>query len=236
MTSVALHGSNHTFGTTFHPRRTARTETLPARPLLRGRLHQCCAVASLPAGLHLVGQAGTSSRAAALAYAVTWTAMFTTSALYHRLARTPVAARRMRRADHSMIFVHIGGAATALGLLSLDRLVCLAVLALVWVGVLGGIAIKVTRLVEGGSSGSWVYGVLAASQLLVLPMVSASLSAGQLLLLVASGAAYGVGAVLFFRKRLDLFPAVFGYHEVWHCFTLVGGLCQYLLIAQLVQA
>jgi hemolysin III len=55
-------------------------------------------------------------------------------------------------------------------------------------------------------------------------------------LLAASGVAYGLGAVLFFRKRLDLFPSVFGYHEVWHCFTLAGGLCQYLLITQLVQA
>jgi hemolysin III len=141
----------------------------------------------------------------------------------------------MRRADHSMIFVHIGGTATSLGLLSLTPMVALLVLAAVWSGVAGGVGVKVTRLVEGGSAGSWMYAVLGGTQAVAMPLISASLEVGQVLLLIASGVAYGVGAVLFFRKRLDLFPRVFGYHEVWHCFTLVGGLCQYLLIAQLCQ-
>jgi hemolysin III len=205
------------------------------KPLLRGRLHQLCALASLPLGARLVADAGADHRAAAVTYAATWTAMFTTSAAYHRLAHSATARRRMRRADHSMIFVHIGGTATSLGLLSLTPMVALLVLAAVWSGVAGGVGVKVTRLVEGGSAGSWMYAVLGGTQAVAMPLISASLEVGQVLLLIASGVAYGVGAVLFFRKRLDLFPRVFGYHEVWHCFTLVGGLCQYLLIAQLCQ-
>jgi hemolysin III len=211
-------------------------ELSPAKPLLRGRLHQLCALASLPLGARLVADAGSGQRAAALTYAATWTAMFATSAAYHRLAHSDTARRRMRRADHSMIFVHIGGTATSLGLLSLAPLTALVILAAVWSGVAGGVGLKLTRLADGGSAGSWMYAVLGSTQALAMPLISASLTAGQLALLIASGVAYGVGAVLFFRKRLDLFPSVFGYHEVWHCFTLVGGLCQYLLIAQLVQA
>ena len=208
------------------------------KPLLRGRLHQLCALASLPLGARLVSGAGPDpgNRIAAVAYAVTWTAMFLTSAAYHRLAQSETARRRMRRADHSMIFVHIGGTATSLGLCSLTPMATLLVLAAVWTGVAGGVGVKVTRLVDGGSAGSWMYGVLGGTQALAMPLVSASLDLGQVALLAASGVAYGVGALLFFRKRLDLFPTVFGYHEVWHCFTLVGGLCQYLLIAQLVQS
>jgi hemolysin III len=208
------------------------------KPMLRGRLHQLCALVSLPLGARLVAGAGPDpgNRIAAVAYAITWTAMFVTSAAYHRLATSPTARRRMRRADHSMIFVHIGGTATALGLLSLTPAAALVVLAAVWCGVAGGVGVKLTRLVEGGSAGSWIYGVLGGTQALAMPLISASLEPRQVALLVASGVTYGVGAVLFFRKRLDLFPTVFGYHEVWHCFTLAGGLCQYLLIAQLVQS
>jgi hemolysin III len=210
----------------------------PTKPLLRGRLHQLCALVSLPLGARLVVGAGPEpgNRIAAIAYAVTWTAMFVTSAAYHRLANSPTARRRMRRADHSMIFVHIGGTATSLGLCSLTPAVALVVLGAVWSGVAGGVGVKLTRLVDGGSAGSWLYGVLGGTQALAMPMISASLELGQVLLLAASGVAYGVGPVLFFRKRLDLFPSIFGYHEVWHCFTLVGGLCQYLLVAQLVQS
>lgn len=204
------------------------------RPRLRGRLHELCAAASLPAGLHLVSGAQAADRPAAVAYALTWSAMFATSACYHRLAHSPTARRRMRRADHSMIFVHIGGAATALALSSLSALLAVLVLAGVWSGVAGGIIIKLVRLSDGASAGSWLYGVLGASQALALPAIAANLTSTQLVLLVASGAAYAIGAVLFFKKRPDPYPTVFGYHEVWHCFTLVGGLCQYLLLVQLL--
>lgn len=205
-----------------------------ARPLLRGRLHQVCALASVPAGAHLIGAAGSTQRPAAMAYALTWSAMFATSACYHRLAQSPTARRRMRRADHSMIFVHIGGTATALALSCLPALLTMVVLAGVWSGVIGGVAVKTLRLVEGASAGSWLYGLVGATQVLTLPALIPQLSPGQLLLLLFSGFAYGVGAVLFFRKRPDPYPTVFGYHEVWHCFTLVGGLAQYLLLLQLL--
>lgn len=217
--------------------RTASIPTAAAadvKPLFRGRLHQLCAVASLPAGLHLLATSDGTNRPAALAYAATWTAMFTTSACYHRLAHSPTAKRRMRQADHSMIFVHIGGAATALALLRLSALLAALVLVAVWLGVAGGIGLKLTRIANGAPAGSSMYGVVGLTQVLALPAIAAGLTAAQFALLLCSGAAYAIGAVLFFQKRPDPYPTIFGYHEVWHCFTLVGGLCQYLLLTQLV--
>jgi hemolysin III len=205
-----------------------------ARPRLRGRLHQLCALASAPAGAHLVAGAESDHRIAALAYASTCTAMFATSASYHRLARGPVTRRRLRRADHSMIFVHMGGAATALSLLCLPALLALVLLVRMWSGVGAGIGLKVTRLVEGRSAGSMLYAVLPATLVAALPAFAAAMTPAQLGLLVAGGALYAVGGVLFFQKRPDPLPRVFGYHEVWHCFTVAGGLCQYALMHQLV--
>ena len=205
-----------------------------AKPLLRGRLHQLCALACPPAGLRLVLNADSNGRVAAILYAVTWAAMFSASAGYHRGAHSAVARHWMRRLDHSMIFVHIGGTASALALLSLSPLATTLVLGATWAGVLGGVVVKFTRLRDGGSAGSWMYAAVAVAQAAAFPLISLSLSPGQIALLIASGLAYGIGAVLFFKQRLDLAPAVFGYHEVWHCFTVVGGLCQYLLISQLV--
>ncbi|MDA3037916.1 MAG: hemolysin III family protein [Actinomycetota bacterium] len=83
------------------------------RPRLRGRLHHVAAIASVPAGVHLVTKAtAAGSPGVALVYAITWTLMFTTSACYHRLAQSPTARFWMRRLDHSMIFVHLAGATT----------------------------------------------------------------------------------------------------------------------------
>jgi hemolysin III len=45
-----------------------------------------------------------------------------------------------------------------------------------------------------------------------------------------------VGAVVLDRQRPDPNPLVFGYHEVWHAFTVAAGLCHYALIWLLVRA
>jgi hemolysin III len=211
----------------------ARSSIHGPRPLLRGRLHQLCAFASVPAGAHLVASATPGDRAAAVAHALTWSAMFATSASYHRLAQSPTARRRMRQADHSMIFVHMGGAATAMALLCLTPLLALLALVPLWAAVAAGIGLKLTRLADGSSAGSWLYGVIGGTQVLALPLVASALTPGQLALLVLTGALYGAGAVLFFQKRPDPLPTIFGYHEVWHCFTLAAGLCQYVLVLQL---
>jgi hemolysin III len=41
---------------------------------------------------------------------------------------------------------------------------------------------------------------------------------------------YTVGVVVLIRRRPDPNPRVFGYHEVWHAFTVAAGACHYTLI------
>ena len=43
------------------------------------------------------------------------------------------------------------------------------------------------------------------------------------MLILVAGAAYTAGAVVYARKRPDPWPAVFGFHEVFHACTLVGA-------------
>jgi len=80
------------------------------KPLLRGWFHGVGAIAMLVVG-PLIGLEANGTKeevcAAVVCFAVT--AMLTTSALYHRVSWSPKARRRMRRADHSMIFVCIAG-------------------------------------------------------------------------------------------------------------------------------
>src|SRR4051795_10869733 len=68
----------------------------PAKPRLRGHLHQWAFVASLLTGLALVVLAGPGAgRVAAAVYAVSVSVLFGTSALYHRRAWTPRARELM---------------------------------------------------------------------------------------------------------------------------------------------
>ncbi len=40
---------------------------------------------------------------------------------------------------------------------------------------------------------------------------------------------YGIGAVIFSKKTFNPIPTVFEHHEVFHFFTVIAGICAYLL-------
>lgn len=199
------------------------------RPLLRGRLHQTAFVASIPTGILLFGAARPDARLAVAVYAITWTLMFGTSATYHVVAQSPTARFWFRRADHSAIFVHIAGANTALLTMALPARFALPLIAAIWVGAGCGIADKMTNL-DGAHHGvSWLYPLLGAAPVIATPGLVARIGLVAVVLLLVTLALYGVGAACFSMKRPDPIPTVFGYHEVWHVFTVLAGLAQLAL-------
>jgi hemolysin III len=77
---------------------------------MRGRIHQVAFFLSIPAGIVLIVLAkGAVARTAAIIYAVSLSAVFGASASYHVGTWSAPALRRMKRLDHSMIFVLIAG-------------------------------------------------------------------------------------------------------------------------------
>ena len=64
-----------------------------------------------------------------------------------------------------------------------------------------------------------------------MPQLAHSAGLAAVVLLAAGGIAYTAGAVVYGLRRPDPFPRVFGYHEVFHAFTLVALACQYVAIA-----
>jgi hemolysin III len=206
---------------------------LPGKPRLRGRLHQVAFVVSIPAGIALVWAAHSPlARVAALVYAISLAAMFGTSAALHRRHWSPRAWLRMDRLDRVMIYVLIAGSYTPVVLLALRPGWRVAFLALVWTVAAVGIClvlvwnrgrvIFVTRMV--------LYLGLGWISVVLLPQLADTIGVRRLALGVLGGVLYTVGVVVLIRRRPDPNPRVFGYHEVWHAFTLAAGACHYTLI------
>jgi hemolysin III len=206
-------------------------------PSWRGRLHQVAFFLTLPAGIYLLAAAHTAAaRVAVAVYVASLAGLFGASASYHRLGQRPRLTKWLRRLDHSMIFVLIAGTYTPICLLVLPTVWGIPMLVAVWVTALAGVIMKMVRLTtKGGKSGSWLYVVMGWGAVLVLPQLLTHLDPARLLLLAAGGALYTVGAVVLGRRRPDPRPATFGYHEVWHAFTLAAGACHFVLIAMLVR-
>ena len=64
--------------------------------------------------------------------------------------------------------------------------------------------------------------------LFTLPIARA-LGAGGFALLLGGGAVYTIGALIVGTQRPDPKPRVFGYHEIWHVFVIMGNALHYVL-------
>jgi hemolysin III len=220
--------------TTFRDAAFADHPIYGERPVLRGRFHQLAAVGSIPLGIHLVSSvARPDTRAVVAVYVVTAALMFAASATYHRLAQGMRARFWMRRVDHSMIFVHIAGATTPIASIGVGGNLGRVLLVASWGGAALGVSLKMTRLTAEHDPCAWVFPALGLLPLVALASLADSAGWDGAGLLLASTITYSVGAVCFARKSPDPVPTVFGYHEVWHVFTLVAGALQFALVVHL---
>ena len=203
------------------------------KPRLRGRFHQAAFFACIPAGLALIVVApGAKARVGAVVYGAALLLQFGASAMYHLGNWSDEAYVRMRRLDHSMIFVLIAGTYTPMCLMALHGNATAVVLALVWSGAAVGIITKLYRVDLHVLSGIMYIG-LGWVAIFVLPALARALSDVGLAFVIAGGVLYTLGAIVLATNRPDPWPDTFGYHEVWHVFTIVAAACLYAAIFML---
>jgi hemolysin III len=205
------------------------------KPRLRGVFHQWAFVVSVFAGVVLVAAAPTGRAAAVGAVsAVALAGMFGASALYHRVSWRPTLLPWFRRLDHSMIFVLIAGTCTPVAVLSLQGVLPIVVLSVLWGGALAGVLLKLVWLGAPRRLIACVYVILGWVGVLLLPETVRSAGVIPALLFVAGGALYTAGAVIYMRRRPDPRPAVFGFHEVFHVLVIAAALAHFIAIAAFV--
>lgn len=193
-----------------------------ARPRLRGRFHAAGSLVLLLSAPALLRPAAPGAERLAVAvYLAGVGSMLLASAIYHVPAWGPVAKQRLRRLDHSAIFLCIAGTYTPLVLVATDGWFRTGVLVTVWGGAAIGIAIRNLLLGVRPWIAAAPYVALGWVALVLLPALLA-LSPRITALVVAGGVVYTLGAVVYARKRPDPWPRVFGFHELFHALTLVA--------------
>jgi hemolysin III len=204
----------------------------PVKPRLRGVFHEYAFFVSLGCGVALILAASDGrARTAAIIYAFAVSALFGTSALYHRVTWRPKARRWMRRLDHSMIFVMIAGTYTPVALLALKGSLATTILIVMWAGALGGIVFKLLWI----DAPKWLFATVYALLGLVTGAVFGELPAAIGWLgvsgLALGGLLYLIGAVVYASGRPNPWPRIFGYHEIFHALVIVAAGLQYAVIA-----
>jgi hemolysin III len=202
------------------------------KPRLRGVLHEAAFAVSLVTGTALVSLAeGTQARVAAAVYAVSVALLFGTSAAYHRGSWSGRSYELMKRLDHSMIFVLIAGTYTPFAVLLLEGTSRWTALGVVWGGAVAGIVLRNVLRRPARWLFVGLYNALGWVAVAFLPDILAAGGWHVLALLLAGGVLYTAGAVVYALQRPNPSPRWFGFHEVFHAFTLAAFVVHYIAVS-----
>jgi hemolysin III len=204
------------------------------KPRLRGWLHAGMAPLVLAAGIVLICLAATSTGviggAVFLAASVL---LFGISGLYHRGTWGTRGTAILRRIDHANIYVFIAATYTPLALILLDGASRVVLLTVIWAAAAGGLLFRLFWL----SPPRWLYTalyiVMGWTALGWLGAFYEAAGLTVLILIIAGGICYTLGAVVYARSHPDPSPAWFGYHEIFHVGTIAGFVCHYVAIAMI---
>jgi hemolysin III len=203
------------------------------KPQLRGVTHEWAFFLSLGFGAALIILAKTPKATLAVAiYAVSLSALFGTSALYHRVNWTRPRVRQwMRRLDHSMIFFLIAGTYTPFALLVLNGPLADAILAVVWIGALAGAIVEMIWIDHPKWVGALVYLSLGWVAVAAFPELWSAMGLLGTMLVALGGLLYTAGAVVYATQRPNPNPAIFGYHEVFHLLVIAAAIAHFSAVA-----
>jgi hemolysin III len=206
------------------------------KPLLRGVSHEIAAYVALPAVAALVARAGGGSgRVAALVYGASLLVLFTASAGYHRPMWSLEARRILWRIDHAAIFVLIAGTYTPFCML-LGGAWRQRMLALVWAIAAAGIVVSLAWVSAPKRLMAGLYVLFGWIAVPVLPALHAVIGPRALLLLFTGGLLYTVGALVYAARRPDPYPAVFGFHEIFHLLVVAAAACHFVVVGSAIRA
>lgn len=204
---------------------------LSERPTWRGRMHAWAFVAAIPAGVVLVAVSDRAiERTSAAIYAVSLILVFGTSAAYHRMARTDRVRRIMQRLDHTMIYLLIAGTYVPVCLVALPPRWGIPMLSVVGVLAAVGMTIKLANIGRLQWLGYALYPIMGWALVVAAPTLAQSVSGVQLALIIAGGLAYTIGFPILLVRRPNPWPRTFGYHEVWHSFTIVAAVLHFAAV------
>ncbi|MHC1749196.1 MAG: hemolysin III family protein [Cellulosilyticaceae bacterium] len=153
-------------------------------------------------------------------------ALYTTSGIYHLVQTTDPILLKLKKLDHSMIFILIAGSYTPFCLLSLEGAWRITIISVVWGLALIGITLKICWINMPRFLSTSFYIGMGWIALFALKPLYASLSIGGFTWLILGGIMYTIGGIIYCLKKPNI-SLTWGFHEIFHIFVMLGSACHY---------
>lgn len=204
------------------------------RPAWRGKMHKAMVPVAVLGLIYLqVVANSTSARLVAFGFGLASIGLFAVSGLAHHKIWNTRLLHKLFMLDQSMIMVYITASTAA---------VAHTVGGAAGWALFGGMALMATL----GITTIWlpfhpprgmmntIFLVLGWWPIFFVRTIAESIGGAGLAVLLAGGAVFSVGALIVGFQRPDPNPDVFGYHEIWHVFVIMGSAIHFWLFAELL--
>jgi hemolysin III len=165
--------------------------------------------------------------ATALVFGLTALGMFVTSVIYH-WARHPELKLRLRKLDHSAIYLLIAGTYTPFALVAMEGPWGWTLFGVVWAIAIFGVVAKNTAGFRYPKLSLALYLGMGWIVVIAIKPLIASLTSAELAWLMGGGLLYTAG-VPFYAWKSRRYT-----HAVWHLFVLAGVACHFVAVLSVV--
>ena len=177
-------------------------------------------------GIHAKGAAAT---AAAIIFGISMFLLFGFSATYHLVNGSNRLIQNFRKVDHTMIYIFIAGTYTPLIVAAFSGTMRIVWLCIIWTIAALGLALKLFFTGRFRTLSTILYIAMGWLCVFAFSQLTAILGFWGMFLLILGGVLYTIGAIIYALK----WPGkgkVFGFHEVFHIFVLLGALSMFFAI------
>lgn len=165
--------------------------------------------------------------ASVIIFGLSMIALYSTSSIYHFVKVPADILVRIRKLDHAMIYVLIAGTYTPIVVGFMEPKRALIFMGAIWGVALLGIIIKVCWL----NAPRWLYTslYLLMGWAIVFDLdFLKQIPLGAVILIAIGGIMYSIGAGFYIAKKPE--NKVFGFHEIFHIFVILGTTFQFIAI------
>lgn len=178
----------------------------------------------------LLNNASTVSIVSIVIFGISLISLYSVSATYHGVITSEKIIFRLRKLDHSMIFILIAGSYAPFCLIALGGSKGIVFFTTIASIAVAGILFRMLWFNCPRWLQTSLYIGLGWAAVFMIKPLSQVLNPASLYLLVLGGILYTVGGVIYALKPKRLKFGKFGFHEIFHIFIILGSLSHFISV------
>ena len=167
-------------------------------------------------------------------YGISLVLMFIASGTYHLFIAKDSIILNLRKFDHSAIYLLIAGSYTPICYHFFEGFWQYGMLAIIWGLAIIGVSVKLFIINAPRWVTAGVYLLMGWLAIMGVEEILQSMPVAAILLMVIGGLFYSIGAIVYITKKLNFIPGVFGFHEIWHIFVILGAFSHFYVILRFI--